>query len=158
MGLTPYNYLNPIASHGNLLAKPITYNKNSFTGQKVDGSETHEMTFPLSLCLEMRVMKKSNCFLCPASIGTQDHIAYIEVLSTAGTPNYKEYFGEVATAWKALGGVPHWHKEFMILGNGIVDHMKKIFTAAKIKKFNDVRTRLDPKGIFLNDTMKKFFE
>ena len=105
-------------------------------------------------------MRKSDCFLCPASIGNEEHIAYIEVLSTVGTPGYEDYFRRVATEWKNLGGIPHWHKQFMFLEPkmGIIDHMKKTFGQDKIDKFNAVRKELDPDGLFLNDTMKSFLE
>ena len=42
--------------------------------------------------MEMRVIKKSDALLCPASLGDEEHIAYIEVLSTVGTRGYEQFF------------------------------------------------------------------
>ena len=111
--------------------------------------------FPLSLCMEMRVMRKSDCLLCPASVGNEKHIAYIEVLSTVGTPDYLEYFEAVAKEWIKLGGIPHWHKQFMFLEkkHNIISHIKKQF-GDRIDRFNKVRKELDPNGVFLNEAMK----
>ena len=119
--------------------------------------------FPLTLCLEMRVMSRSDAFLCPASIKAlpwEDHIAYIEILGTTGTPGYGEYVKRVADAWTKLGGVPHWQKEFYnvegIDREDLLKHMRKKYGKENINKFNNVRKRLDENDIFLNNAMKTF--
>ena len=60
-------------------------------------------------------MHKSDSLLCPASFGDEDHITYLEVLSTTGTRGYEQLFTEVAMAWVELGGIPHWHKQWEFL-------------------------------------------
>ncbi len=132
------------------------YPDNSGEGKKV--------YFPLTLCMEMRVMRKSDCFLCPASIvsDNEQYIAYIELLSTVGTPGYEKYFAEVAEAWMkpGLDGIPHWHKQFMFLNSKDCDIFKYIREkyGENLTKFADIRTQLDldPNDLFLNNTMKKF--
>ena len=52
-------------------------------------------------------MHKSQSLLCPASLGDEDHILYIEVLSTVNTPGSGEHFKDIGRQWKKLGGVPH---------------------------------------------------
>ena len=110
-------------------------------------------------------MRKSDCFLCPATItqkSDEEHIAYIEVLSTSGTPGYEKYFEEVAEAWMKLDGVPHWHKQFTFLNNEDRDIYKYIRDqfGDHLEKFRNVRTslNLDPDDIFLNETMKKIIK
>lgn len=116
--------------------------------------------------MEMRVMKKGDSLLNPASIGTEKdtHIAYIEVLSTSGTPGYEEYFKDVAKKWMELGGIPHWHKQWSFLTpptsdssseESIYDYIKRKYGADRLGTFNKVRKVLDPNDIFLNETMEK---
>lgn len=131
------------------------------TDKKSDESTKKKHHFPLSLCLEMRVIKKSDALLCPASIGDEEHVAYIEVLSTTGTPGYEQFFTDVAKEWVKLGGVPHWQKQWEFL-NELQPDME-IFSYVRekygknIEEFLKVydQLHLDPDGVFMNDTMKK---
>ena len=108
----------------------------------------------------MRVMKKSGALLCPASLGEEEHITYIEVLSTSGTPGYEEYFTDVAKAWLDLGGIPHWQKQWEFLQKekhlDIFDYIRKKY-GKNIDTFLRVRDQLnlDPNDLFMNDTMKQ---
>ena len=125
--------------------------------------EQESIRFPLTLCMEMRVMHKSESLLCPASIGDEDHITYLEVLSTVGTPGYESFFIEVAEEWAKLGGIPHWQKQWEFLQKSesidIFAHIREMY-GEKIGTFMRVRKDLglDPNDIFMNDTMKKLFE
>ena len=114
--------------------------------------------FPLTLCMGMRVMRKSTALLCPATLGEEDHIAYIEVLNTTGTQGYEQYFTDIAKAWIKLDGIPHWQKQWDFLQKDfdIFEYLRKKYgknmeTFMKVHKELD----LDPKGIFMNDLMKK---
>ena len=52
-------------------------------------------SFPLTAALDLRLIKKSSCLLCPAVRREGDnstHTAYIEILSFVGTENYKQFF------------------------------------------------------------------
>lgn len=115
----------------------------------------------------MRVLKKGTSLLCPASIGDTTHMAYIEVLSTSGTQGYEQYFAEVAKEWIALGGIPHWQKQWTFLkdfdiGQGdqdIFDYIRSKFDG-NLTTFNNVRSQLefDCDDRFLNTTMKKVLD
>ena len=61
---------------------------------------------------KMCVIIKSVALLSPASIGDEEHIAFIEVLSTTGTHGYEQFFTEVSMVWIKLGGVPHWQVQW----------------------------------------------
>ena len=109
----------------------------------------------------MRVIKKSDALLCPASIGDEEHIAYIEVLSTSGTPGYEQFFTDVATEWVKLGGIPHWQKQWEFLNEtkpdmDIFSYLRKKY-GKNIERFLKVHDelKLDPDELFMNDTMKK---
>ena len=110
------------------------------------------------MCMEMRVIKKSTSLLCPASLGSEEHIAYIEVLSTAGTPGYKPFFTDIAKEWLKQGGVPHWNKQWTFLDNdlGIVKYLQSKYDE-NLRTFKSVREQLkmDPNNLFLNSTMAK---
>ena len=111
--------------------------------------------------MEMRVIKKSDTLLCPASLGDEENVAYVEVLSMDGTHGYKEFFTEVALEWIKLGGVPHWQKQWDFLQN--VKSPVDIFTYLRGKYAKNMDTfmqvyrdlNVDPNGIFMNETMKK---
>lgn len=114
----------------------------------------------------MRVIQKGESLLSPASIGSEEHVAYIEVLSTADTPGYEEYFREIAVKWMKLGGIPHWQKQWAFLDDpnvfpdrklvGIYEHIKRMF-GQNLTDFDTVRTKYDADGLFMNETMKKLF-
>ena len=133
--------------------------KGKFPRSKKDGDETEEIKYPLTLVLEMRVMKKSDVLLSPASIGDEEHIAYIEVLSTTGTRGYEQFFTDVSMAWIELGGVPHWQKQWEFLEKqtnfDIFSYLREKY-GRNIETFVNVlgELRLDPDGIFMNDMMK----
>ena len=106
--------------------------------------------------METRIMKKSTSLLCPASLGNEDYIAYIEVLSTAGIPGYEPFFTDIAKQWMEQGGVPHWNKQWSFLNNdlGIVKYLQEKY-GSNLETFKSVREQLkvDPKNLFLNSTM-----
>ncbi len=131
-----------------------------YPSEKNDGENTH---FPLTMCMEMRVVQKGSAFLCPSSIGDYTHVAYIEVLSTSGTQGYEQYFTDVAKAWIDLGGIPHWHKQWAFLKDCEIGNSEQtIFEYIRSKygdnmtKFKQVRSELnlDPADRFLNSTMR----
>ena len=151
-----YNFYSHTHCHDNLSTGkfPKSDDVQEFAFEEDEGSKIH---FPLSLCMEMRVMHKSEAFMCPASIGNEDHIAYIEVLSSAGTQGYEQFFTDVATAWLGLGGIPHWQKQWEFLTkekpelySQLRDKYGGNMTSFK-KVYNELK--LDPNGIFRNKTM-----
>lgn len=112
--------------------------------------------FPLNICMEFRVMKKSKALLCPASIGDQEHILYIEVLSTLNTPGVNDYFTTISDGWKALGGIPHWQKQWTFLDKdgSMVRYLKEKY-GENLTKFKQLRNDLvDPRDMFVNSVYK----
>ena len=124
-----------------------------------------KISFPLTLAMEMRVIKGSDTLLCPASITEpgKDHVAYIEVLSMSGTPGYEQFFTDVAEAWLELGGTPHWQKQWTFLKDAskkfnIFEYVRGKY-GQNIPTFMTVRQQLqlDPKNLFMNETMSQVF-
>lgn len=106
-------------------------------------------------------MKKSDTLLCPASLGHEEHIAYIEVLSTVGTRGYEQFFTDVGMEWIDLGGVPNWHKQWELLNQphfNVFGYLRKKY-GKNLETFMKVHRQLnfDPNLIFMNKTMEKIF-
>ena len=110
------------------------------------------------MAMDIRVIEKSECLLCPATKRENDttstHTAFLEILSFAGTQNYQEFFREVAIEWIRLGGVPNWCKQWTFLDrDGIFEHIRSHY-GSKLTTFESYRQNLsDP--MFLNKTMEK---
>ena len=117
--------------------------------------------FPLNLCMELRVMKKSKALLCPASLGDEDHILYIEVLSVVNTPGSENYFKDIGTKWKRQGGVPHWQKQWTFLDNNgsMIKYLQGKY-GQNLTTFKGVRQAMnvDPNNMFVNDVYKAILE
>ena len=104
-------------------------------------------------------MKKSKALLCPASLGDEDHILYVEVLSVVNTPGSKEYFGEICRLWKRQGGIPHWQKQWTFLDdNGSMIKYLQGKYGQNLTTFKGVRQAMnvDPNNMFVNDVYKAF--
>ena len=74
--------------------------------------------FPLNVAMEMRWMKYSDAYLCPAVVGNPSeggsgHTVYLEVLSFTNTPGWKEFANRVAQEFMKIEGTRfHWAKEW----------------------------------------------
>ncbi len=62
------------------------------------------------------------------------------------------YFSEFSRIMHAMGGRPHWGKEFSLPGAQI----RELYPMAG--RFNEIRKELDPHGIFENDFVRRLFE
>ena len=117
-------------------------------------------SFPLSACIDFRVIAKGNCLICPSAQGDANvtNYAYIEVLSFAGTDSYRELFKEIGEEWLKLGGLPHWAKQWTHI-DGIFDKIQEGYgeNLEKFKKVFDHLGSTDPahKDIFVNSTLQK---
>ena len=120
--------------------------------------------FSFSTTMELRVIAKSDCLLCPATRHPRDdapvtaHTAYLEILSFAGSENYQKFFKEVGEKWMKLGGVPHWFKQWTFLDN-IVDHTRDNYKD-NLVKFRTVFDSINNDNgslckMFVNSTMEK---
>ena len=110
--------------------------------------------YPFTMFLEARFIATSDSLLCPSGFAqTTGHTACLEVQSTTGTQDYKEFYIELATKWKALGGMPNWHKQWSFVP-GIVPYLQEKY-GDKMTKFLKVRSDLgvDPYNMFVNDTL-----
>ena len=85
--------------------------------------------FPLNIALEMRWMKYSEAYLCPAIVGSPSeggsgHTFYIEIISFADTPNWQEFANKVALKLLKIKGVQfHWAKEWEYV-DGVVEYIQ----------------------------------
>ena len=98
-------------------------------------------------------MKKSEAYLCPASLGTEDHILYLEVLGLVNTVQTKKYWHEIADKWMEMGGVPHWQKQWTFLNNNgsMIKYLAKNY-GDNLTSFKRVRSQIgiDPDNLFVN--------
>ncbi len=97
--------------------------------------------------IECRFVKGDDIFLSPAH-GRDS--AYIAVHSYRGMP-HEDYFRRVENIFRNHGGRPHWGKMHTLTGK----ELAKLYP--KWEAFKEIRARLDPKGMFLNEQLRNFF-
>ena len=122
--------------------------------------------------MDMRIIKRSDTLLCPASKlsskstessrpldGT--HTAFIEILSFAGTENYKAFFKKIGKKWMELGGVPNWGKQWTFLEEdcySIFNHIRNHY-GENLQRFKEIMHVLNGNStLFTNSTMQKILE
>ena len=97
--------------------------------------------------VELRFARGDDIWLSPAYCRDT---AYIAVHQYRGMP-YEDYFAGVESIFKNHGGRPHWGKM----------HTRAAADLAALypmwERFQDVRRRLDPAGVFLNDYLRTLF-
>ena len=117
-------------------------------------------TYPLSTTLDIRVIKKSEALLCPATPGkgdTSTHTAFVEILSFAGNQAYENFFHKIGERWVAMGSVPHWCKQWTFLEDvGVFEQIHSHYED-NLTKFRKVLDDIgDPTTMmFINETMQK---
>jgi FAD/FMN-containing dehydrogenase len=99
-----------------------------------------------TLPIEVRFVAKDDSLLSPAR---GRDVCYIGVSTQ---PNANEVYERVEPLLKDAGGRPHWGKCFS-LTRGELEAMYPDSHA----KFCEIRSQLDPKGVFLNTLSKQFF-
>lgn len=103
--------------------------------------------FAVNFPLEMRFVAADDIPLSPA-YGRLS--AYIAAHMYKGMP-YKHYFAALTEIFDHYGGRPHWGKM----------HDKRAADFEKLypewQKFQDIRRRLDPQGLFLNPYLREVF-
>ena len=93
--------------------------------------EAENARFPVNLAMEMRWMKYSEAYLCPAIVGNpkeggSGHTFYVEILSYAHTPGWKEFANRLAKELLKMPGVQfHWAKEWDYV-DGVEQHIQKV--------------------------------
>jgi FAD/FMN-containing dehydrogenase len=107
------------------------------------GGKKVRVHFPV----ELRYARGDDIWLSPAYCRDT---AYVAVHQYRGMP-YEDYFAGVEAIFKNHGGRPHWGKM----------HTRTAADLATLypmwERFQDVRRRLDPHGIFLNGYLRTLF-
>lgn len=62
---------------------------------------------------------------------------------------YWEYFKDIQPIFRAYGGRPHWGKKHTLKA----DDLRPLYPMWD--RFHEVRERLDPDGVFLNDYLRE---
>ena len=76
-------------------------------------------------------------------------LIFIDVTTAAGTPHWRDFFGELERRWLVIPGArPHWGKLFYQR-----DELAKRYE--KVDQFLEVRERWDPQRVFLNSFLEK---
>ena len=97
--------------------------------------------------IECRYVKADDLWLSPA-YGRDS--AYIAVHAYQGM-EYREYFEAVQSIFKNHQGRPHWGKMHFLTAK----ELRPLYPMWD--RFQEVRNQLDPKGLFMNDALKKLF-
>jgi UDP-N-acetylenolpyruvoylglucosamine reductase len=104
--------------------------------------------FPQNFVMHARFIRNSDAYLAP-SFGNS-HTCMLQLITYFGT-NCPQYFDEVETHLLSIGGRPHWGKTYdteIDFGEVYGENMQK---------FNTIRKRMDPQGLFLNDFTRRVF-
>lgn len=105
--------------------------------------------FVQNFIMHCRFIRNSNGFMAPA-VGNR-YTCMFEAVTYVGTPS-EQYYKEVEAHWLSLGGRPHWGKTY----NPDLDF--KALYGENWEKFNRIRQKMDPEGIFLNDFTRHVFQ
>ena len=103
--------------------------------------------------IEIRVSsgRGDHAFLSPAREGTP--VVYIGVLMYRPyyrPTSYRQYFTAYEHLMRSLGGKPHWGKQHGLSA----EEAKHVFGDA-LRRWLEVRGRVDPKGVFVNAYVKR---
>ncbi|KAG0225071.1 hypothetical protein BGW41_004834 [Actinomortierella wolfii] len=111
--------------------------------------------FPLNLTMEMRFVKSSSALMANAYDDDPDAIyCMIEILSIKGTRGFDEFSNNIAQYWiKNFDAKPHWAKMWEHI-DGIEEYLLRT-TGDRLQKFEAIRRKYDPDGMFMNKTFAK---
>ncbi|KAG0048834.1 hypothetical protein BGZ83_006274 [Gryganskiella cystojenkinii] len=111
--------------------------------------------FPLNLMLEMRFLKASQMIMSNMYDEDPDVIfATMELVSAANTKGFEEFSAKMAQYWmENYRSQPHWAKMWEHIP-GIVPYLQQQ-TGDRYKKFEEIRKKYDPQGMFMNGTFAK---
>lgn len=122
--------------------------------------------FPLTTCLHARFTKASQSLLSAAySPNKDDRVCWIEILSaypknepdpnkrtTAMQPHFA-MINEVVADWiNVRKGRPHWAKNWQYVQPHV--DVRSLYPAANLSKFDVLRKKMDPTGIFMNSFLE----
>lgn len=126
---------------------------NYVIGQVHEHAQRKE--FPLNLMLEMRFLKASQMIMSNMYDEDPDAIfATMEIVSAANTEGFEEFSAKMAQYWmKNYHSQPHWAKMWEHVP-GIVPYLQQQ-TGDRYNKFEEIRKKYDPQGMFMNGTFAK---
>jgi FAD/FMN-containing dehydrogenase len=78
-----------------------------------------------------------------------EDVCYIGVSSLT---NAMELFEQIEPIFRELGGRPHWGKHF----NLTRQQLEEMY-GDNLERFREIRRKMDPKGVFLNTLLERFF-
>jgi hypothetical protein len=122
--------------------------------------------YPITVCQHARFIKNSQSLLSPAyePAGSDTHYCYIEILSAypkkvkSATDrdnmiaDYNNLVNQIGPVWiNQMNGRPHWAKYWQNIPDISV---KSLYPQANLNQFNQLRTTLDPTGMFMNEFLK----
>ncbi|KAF9280007.1 hypothetical protein BGZ88_012424 [Linnemannia elongata] len=111
--------------------------------------------FPLNIMLEMRFLKASQMIMSNIYDEDPDAIfATMELVSVANTKGFEVFSAKVAQYWmENYRSQPHWAKMWEHIPE-IVPYLQQQ-AGDRYNKFEDIRKKYDPEGIFMNGTFAK---
>lgn len=118
--------------------------------------------FPLTTCLHARFTRTSESLLSPAfSTAAEDRVCWMEILSAypksepdagkraqAMAPHLAMINAVMADWIGVRRGRPHWAKNWQYITPHV--DVKALYPKENLDKFNALRSRLDPEGMFQN--------
>ncbi|RUS34725.1 hypothetical protein BC938DRAFT_478872 [Jimgerdemannia flammicorona] len=113
--------------------------------------------FPFNLTAEFRLCKSSQAFLSSAYDTDPDAIyCFLEVLAIKGTGGFDTFSAELGDAWmKQFGARPHWAKMWEHVPGVHARLRTQPGNADRFAKFDTVRRKYDPKGMFFGNPSLK---
>ncbi|MGY6647337.1 D-arabinono-1,4-lactone oxidase [Wenyingzhuangia sp. IMCC45574] len=110
-----------------------------------------EKKYNVHMPIEVRFAPENNAALSMAHGRLTCYIGIIAYQPFGKVPDYDAYFKDVHTIFAAHAGRPHWAKATHYTKDELVS------LYPKWQEFSTLRTYLDPKGMFMNDFLKRLF-
>ncbi|RUS17572.1 hypothetical protein BC937DRAFT_89791 [Endogone sp. FLAS-F59071] len=113
--------------------------------------------YPMNLAAEFRLCKSSQALLAPAYDSDPEAIyCFLEVLCIKGTEGFQDFSSELADTWmKRWGARPHWAKMWEYVPEVHARLRAQPGSSERFAKFEEVRSKYDPKGIFFGNPSLK---
>jgi L-gulonolactone oxidase len=115
--------------------------------KKMIEKNKYRVHFPI----EVRFVKGDDIWMSPCYGRDSCYIGIIMYRPYNYTIEYRQYFEDFFKIMYALGGRPHWAKEFSVSDDQLI-HMYPMW-----HRFKQIREEMDPKHIFENDYLKRLF-
>jgi len=100
--------------------------------------------------IEVRFVKHDDIWLSPCYGRDSCYIGIIMYRPYDFTIPYQKYFDEYCEIMKSLGGRPHWAKEFIL---NVEKDLPEMYP--KWHNFKQLRQRVDPENVFMNDYLSR---